>query len=151
MEPMSPSVGRAVLGWCVVGLGRWWWLWVCLGMGHDQTPAKVTATATAGPATATVTAVSDGLRLSTPDSEPNCQGFSAPPGPREQERGRLTARSSSPAPQPTWAEPHPWTSQRATRSPTPPPTAPPETSTPSPPHPPPTSPSPKSKPSTTNN
>ena len=50
-EPMSPSVGRAVLGWCVVGLGRWWWLWVCLGMGHDQTPAKVTATATAGPAT----------------------------------------------------------------------------------------------------
>lgn len=114
----NPKLGDS--GATLVGIDTWVW-------ATEDTPAKVTATATAGPATATVTAVSDGLRLSTPDSEPNCQGFSAPPGPREQERGRLTARSSSPAPQPTWAGPRPWTSQWATRCPTPPPTAPPET------------------------
>ena len=62
----NPKLGDS--GATLVGIDTWVW-------ATEDTPAKVTATATAGPVTATVTAVSDGLRLSAPDSEPNCHGF----------------------------------------------------------------------------
>lgn len=62
-NPKLGSSGATLVGWDT-------WVWAT-----DETPAKVTATATAGPVSATVTAVSDGLRLSAPDSAPNCHGF----------------------------------------------------------------------------
>ena len=65
----NPKLGDS--GATLVGMDTWVW-------ATDETPAKVTATATAGPVTATVTAVSDGLRLSAPDSAPDCHGFGTP-------------------------------------------------------------------------
>ena len=62
----NPKLGDS--GATLVGIDTWVW-------ATEDTPAKVTATATAGPVTATVTAVSDGLRLSAPDSVPDCHGF----------------------------------------------------------------------------
>ena len=62
----NPKLGDS--GATLVGMDAWVW-------ATEETPAKVTATATAGPVTATVTAVSDGLRLSAPDSVPDCHGF----------------------------------------------------------------------------
>ena len=62
----NPKLGDS--GATLVGMDTWVW-------ATEETPAKVTATATAGPVTATVTAVSDGLRLSAPDSVPDCHGF----------------------------------------------------------------------------
>lgn len=62
----NPKLGDS--GATLVGMDTWVW-------ATEDTPAKVTATATAGPVSATVTAVSDGLRLSAPDSAPSCHGF----------------------------------------------------------------------------
>lgn len=65
----NPTLGDS--GASLVGMDTWVW-------ATEETPAKVTATATAGPVTATVVAVSDGLRLSAPDSVPDCHGFGTP-------------------------------------------------------------------------
>ena len=65
----NPTLGDS--GSSLVGMDTWVW-------ATEETPAKVTATATAGPVTATVVAVSDGLRLSAPDSVPDCHGFGTP-------------------------------------------------------------------------
>ena len=65
----NPKLGDS--GATLVGMDTWVW-------ATEDTPAKVTATATAGPVSATVTAVSDGLRLSAPDSAPSCHGFGTP-------------------------------------------------------------------------
>ncbi|WP_084682639.1 hypothetical protein [Actinomyces israelii] len=65
------TTGDGVSGATVVGLDTWVW-------ATGETPARVRATASAGAVTATVVASASGLRVSAPDSVPDCHGFGVP-------------------------------------------------------------------------
>lgn len=62
----NPTIGDS--GATIVGMDTWVW-------ATGDTPRTVTITASAGPVSATLVANSVGLRLSTTDGDPDCQGF----------------------------------------------------------------------------
>ena len=91
------TTGDGITNATVVGMDTWIW-------ATGDTPSQVTVTATAG---SPQSRPKPQAYASTPRTAPPHAPAGAPPGQRAQPKGLPTAQSSSPAPPPTSAEPHP--------------------------------------------